>query len=681
MPLGAFRLNSLGKFTVTAAAEVIRSKKSIQAVGNAQIDTAQSKFGGASLLLDGVGDYLLVTNHSTLAHGSENFTIEMWVRFTSQPIAGSYRVFYDARPASTNGAYPVLTQKGTAIVYYANSADRITSGALTTGVWYHVAVSRSGTDTKMFIDGTQVGSTYTDSTTYLSSNLYIGGDSFSNTSQYAGWIDELRISKIARYTANFTAPTAPFTNDENTVLLLHMDGTDAITYFEDDNGIRAPKSIIAQGTATISTTQSQFGGSSLVTGSANLNGAFVPSTGLTDLADWNSYTGFTAECWVRYVNLTSPDDGGFPATLGIMERNDFPLTWSMGADRNGAVGFHYRNTANSYISIKSANSLVVANTWYHIAAVKNGSTVKVYLNGVERASATISGTPSADLRPLSIGSYYRIGANAFIDEIRISNTARYTAGFTPSTTPFVNDTNTLFLSHMDGTNSSTVLRDDNGDGRRPASIISQNGAAISTAQSKFGGSSALFDGTNDYLNVADNGALSLSADYTIECWLRMPVIPPTPSNNGIWNCADHLFYIARYNPGSGAIYEIDLFNGGYNRVSSGAVAMNTNQWYHVAISRSGSNSRIFLDGTQVGSTATWNNTLTSASLNEIAKYSSGYWNVYIDEFRISNTARYTGNFTPSTTPFQNDANTLLLIHADGTNGSTVFIDDNGKKPS
>ena len=49
-------------------------------------------------------------------------------------------------------------------------------------------------------------------------------------------VDELRLSTTARYTANFTAPTAPFQNDANTVLLLHMDGTDAATVFFDDNG-------------------------------------------------------------------------------------------------------------------------------------------------------------------------------------------------------------------------------------------------------------------------------------------------------------------------------------------------------------------------------------------------------------------------------------------------------------
>ena len=97
--------------------------------------------------------------------------------------------------------------------------------------------------------------------------------------------------------------------------------------------------------------------------------------------------------------------------------------------------------------------------------------------------------------------------------------------------------------------------------------------------------------------------------------------------------------------------------------------------------RSGSTLTAYVDGTSVGS-ATWTNT-TDSSTNYVG-YSGGlggttYYNGHIDEVRISNTARYTSGFTPSTTPFQNDANTLLLLHMDGTDGGTDFVEDNGKE--
>jgi hypothetical protein len=188
----------------------------LETVGNAQISTTQSKFGGSSMSFDGTGDYLTTKSPTAdlFAFGSGDFTIEMWVRFGALPSAGNYNVFYDSRPfggaTSTN---PMISLKGSTIVYFANAADRITSGTVSTGQWYHLAVSRSGTSTRMFLDGTQAGSTYTDSTVYTNTanRPYIGGDSSQDASSFNGFIDDLRVTKgFARYTANFTAPTTAF---------------------------------------------------------------------------------------------------------------------------------------------------------------------------------------------------------------------------------------------------------------------------------------------------------------------------------------------------------------------------------------------------------------------------------------------------------------------------------------
>jgi hypothetical protein len=124
---------------------------------------------------------------------------------------------------------------------------------------------RSGNDHKLYINGTQSGSTYTatNSITTLQNFITIGSNSDTPYGAVLnGHIDEIRVSNTARYTANFTAPTTPFVNDANTLLLIHADGTDASTFFEDDNGVRASKGIQAFGNAQVSTAQSKFGGSS-----------------------------------------------------------------------------------------------------------------------------------------------------------------------------------------------------------------------------------------------------------------------------------------------------------------------------------------------------------------------------------------------------------------------------------
>jgi len=195
-------------------------KNNLETVGNAQIDTTTKKFGTGSMEFDGTGDYLSAEASPTVTQnmtfGTGNFTIEMWVYLNQTPGAGGFRILYDTRPNLTHGPYPMIYFDGAnaTVKYFVNNADRITGGNLSTSTWYHLAICRSGTSTKLFIDGTQSGSTYTDSTDYLAYRLYIGASSFAS-GFYAinGYIDDLRITKgIARYTANFTPPTEAFPN-------------------------------------------------------------------------------------------------------------------------------------------------------------------------------------------------------------------------------------------------------------------------------------------------------------------------------------------------------------------------------------------------------------------------------------------------------------------------------------
>jgi hypothetical protein len=160
---------------------------------------------------DGTGDYLAMGGGQAenFAFGTGDFTIEFWLYLNT---TSGTPIIYDSRPPSTNGAQPTIYMNGAVITYFANNANRITGATLTTSTWYHIALTRSGTDTKLFVDGTQAGSTYTDSTTYTNATNrpLIGVDSASgNTNYFNGFIDDLRITKgVARYTSAFTPPTA-----------------------------------------------------------------------------------------------------------------------------------------------------------------------------------------------------------------------------------------------------------------------------------------------------------------------------------------------------------------------------------------------------------------------------------------------------------------------------------------
>jgi hypothetical protein len=115
----------------------------------------------------------------------------------------SNRVLFDISNANVLQLY---TNTSGVLAFYASSADRITSSALSTATWYHIAVSRSGANTRMFVNGTQAGSTYTDTNNYAAGAIGVGGRADA-TIPLNGYIDDLRITKgIARYTANFTPP-------------------------------------------------------------------------------------------------------------------------------------------------------------------------------------------------------------------------------------------------------------------------------------------------------------------------------------------------------------------------------------------------------------------------------------------------------------------------------------------
>jgi hypothetical protein len=184
------------------------AQNNLTLVGNANTSTDQAKFGDTSLHLDGTGDYVI--KYAQDISGTGAFTVEMFLRLAA---VGAVQVFYDTRPSGTNGLYPVLfVNSDNTLNYYVSSGNRITSSeTLSANTWYHIALCRSETSTKLFLNGTQVGSTYSDSHNYVDSGqTYLGRSSFGDEFPTNGFIDEIRFSKMARYTSNFTAPTAAF---------------------------------------------------------------------------------------------------------------------------------------------------------------------------------------------------------------------------------------------------------------------------------------------------------------------------------------------------------------------------------------------------------------------------------------------------------------------------------------
>ncbi len=181
-----------------------------------------------------IDEYLTIPTSTEFGFASGDFTVETWIKLNS--VAAGGKTIFDMRSGATELA-PYLYVDGANIKYYNNGSVTITGATtLVVDTWYHVAISRSGTDTKLFLNGTQEGGTYSDASNYGSTKpIRIGAD-YAGSAVTPGYFDDFRVSNSARYTATFTAPTGMFHGDANTKLLLHFDGTNGQTYTQDWSG-------------------------------------------------------------------------------------------------------------------------------------------------------------------------------------------------------------------------------------------------------------------------------------------------------------------------------------------------------------------------------------------------------------------------------------------------------------
>ncbi|KKK69512.1 hypothetical protein LCGC14_2933280, partial [marine sediment metagenome] len=205
-----------GSATFTDSGNTVHT---MTAQGNAQLDTAQKKFGTASGLFDGTGDYVSASDHADWDFGSSDFTIDFQARHNTWADA-NYRIVGQYSFGNSNSGWTAWINGGASqniSFHYTTdgSSDNalFVSASMTTNTWYHIAIVRNGANLMFFLNGTQQGSTQdiSTSTIYNSTrDLEAGGDSVVNSLYYDGWIDELRISSTARWTTNFTPPTSEY---------------------------------------------------------------------------------------------------------------------------------------------------------------------------------------------------------------------------------------------------------------------------------------------------------------------------------------------------------------------------------------------------------------------------------------------------------------------------------------
>jgi len=578
--------------------------------------------GEWGVALDGPDSFLRATGAGDI---SGDFTIETWVFMNSDD--GNYISLTYISGGIIN-VIKVLNGTTQNFLFGTSSGAEQTTLEFTdttwdAGVWTHLALVRSSGTLKMYVNGVADATTSTAVSGNLTDLEYIGtGRSFTSDNRiFDGKVSNVRFSSTARYTSNFTPPTAPFTTDSDTNLL-----TCQSNRFVDNssNGY----TITPAGSAAV-TAFGPFLTSAVYKPAVNGASAYLDGSGdalrVSDTASLRIGTGqYTIECWFWFDVLTGDISGIFAKRDG---GSDY---WRILATSSG-VNFRINS------DVVSDSTVVNKKCWNHIAITRDSNNDnRIYVNGslinTISSSVNISNTGTVRLGEYEADTGPMTG---YICDARIViGTAVYTgSSLTPPTAPLTAITNTKLLLNM----ADGQAIDSAAQAEWTATTVANGTPKLQTAQKKIGTSSLYFDGSSNY--YFPNGFLpGGTGDFTIEFWFRAS---NTNDNATILTAGGIYlqFYQnkLRYFP----------YNGGAYIDSS---TISTNTWYHFAGVRSGTTFYYFLDGTSQGTLTSVTSAVSNGAgyfgMNGIYPYTG-----YIDEMRISRMARYTSNFTPATEPF------------------------------
>jgi hypothetical protein len=384
-----------------------------------------------------------VPDSALLEPGSSNFTVECWFYMTGANPTNGAVLFSKANTSSYGPITVGFTNTGagsgiTALSSATGSTWGITLLGTATATtlrnsWNHVAYVRNGNVFTLYLNGA-VAATTTNAIGALVDNtelVRIGQTNFTTT-DFPGYISNLRyVVGTAVYTGPFVPPAAPVTAITNTRLLVNA--TNAGIF---DN--TTVNDLETAGSAQVSTSVVKYG-----TGSIYLNGVnsylFGPNTPDLNFGSGN----FTIEGWFYSISV---------ATNGLISKwtdGGNQRGWKLDTQSAGTMTFYYSTTGSDFPVVTFSGASLDANTWTHLALVRNGSTLTLYKNGTSIGSSAFTATIFANNSQSCIGGWFvSTGTpqtvsvspyNGYMDDIRITKGyARYTANFTPPAAAFPN---------------------------------------------------------------------------------------------------------------------------------------------------------------------------------------------------------------------------------------------------
>jgi len=399
--------------------------------------------------------------------------------------------------------------------------------------------------------------------------------------------------------------------------------------------------------------------------------------------------------WSNYFNGTStiafPSNSAFAFGTGAytvemwifitaIGSNGFSHFFNAGND-TGSFGFA---TATGYSLnvfgygtgsvITGSTNDITPNQWQHIAVCRSSTSsndTKIYVNGVLKTTGTDSTNWTVTTTPAvggitNLSGYSTIG---YISNCRVvKGTAVYTAAFTPPTAPLTAISGTSLLTCADNrfvddsTNNFAITV----NGTPSVQRFNPFGTSTAYSTSVIGGS-GYFDGSGDYLQSGNEASLEIgTGNFTIEMWAYRL----SGTNNGLFQLSTTAggFKSNDVNNLALAFASGGLTYYANNNSYAPSVTVNSNDWNHLALVRSGTTTTLYFNGVSVSSITDSTN-YTGTYLVVGGYYDTTYvWNGYISNFRIvKGTAVYTSAFTPPTAPVTAITNTQLLLNY--TNGA------------
>jgi hypothetical protein len=570
--------------------------------------------------------YLSVADSSSLRFGSGNFTIEAWVFRTTSGATHTIA----AKGAATPTGWVFQVSSADKLVFIDTSTSITGATSLAANTWYYVAVVRAGTgsnQTTLYVNGISDG-TGTSATTFNQTDAMRIGTDRSAANSFAGYVSNLRLSNT-NLTISST-PTTPLTALGSTIFLScgynrFVDGStlaSAITIGSGTPRVQAFQPF----SPTDSYTAAAYGGS----------GYFNGSTDYLSLANNAALTlgsgNFTIEGWF-YTSAT--------ANNALYARNNFGI---MIAVTSSNFTFYASSNGSSFNLASLTFGACVLNVWNHFAAVRNGTNITLYVNGVLGATVAVSTNSLYEVDTPNIG-YWTNGGSTFLTNGYISNlrvvkgTAVYTGAFTPPTSPVTAISGTGLLTNF--TNAGIY------DAAVQNNAITVGNSQTSISQYKWSPTSMRFDGTGDWLTAIDGPQLQLgTGDFTIDGWVYLSA---TGAIYGI---------LSKGTATTGWSVNVTVLNKlqfSYTASNlTGSTTLSASTWYYFAVVRSGSatgNLKLYLNGTAdatSGGAVTDSFTQTNTLYVGADRVGGSALNGYLQDVRIT---RYARTITTPTAAF------------------------------